>query len=471
MAQVRPIIDCFCQILSKHGFSKLSSETFRLAKFDQPEAAAPLWRLLFEMLYYSKHEYLDENIVSKKFTQTSKADVIHLIKCELFQRGYTYDNFLDIKPDMKHGSRQLLVCVGWLIYHLKLMEIFIHNATSQSNILENEDTSVLHQELLSNMALNENLPAHDIISEVKWAINLNNKLRYGLRRVYHLSIEKTKLQHEIHSRYRLSDKDISSLEAHLCQNPDLLENYVSLLDDENGKLQLFLFWKQKEDIFWKWMESVLDQTAPTPVSSELTTNENDENIDEMFVSLASLYDQMSTNSSTSTHSIEYKRLQAEKQRFNAALDTLDTALVRLELLWKSEHGQVLLNDFETIVDNIDNEVSNLFCELLSTGTQSVDQQQQHLYSQILNDDSNPVVQRRLIFEPQSVKHVSSNSSGNEESRFIKPIECESIYRSSHVNELKHSISRKEQQQKAQLTALTNQFENGMIIDNSPHSVV
>jgi hypothetical protein len=36
--QVRPVIECFCQILSFYGFSTITSETFRLAKFDRNEA-------------------------------------------------------------------------------------------------------------------------------------------------------------------------------------------------------------------------------------------------------------------------------------------------------------------------------------------------------------------------------------------------------------------------------------------------
>jgi len=36
--QVRPIIDCFCQILSLYGFSNITSDVFYSAKFDQDQA-------------------------------------------------------------------------------------------------------------------------------------------------------------------------------------------------------------------------------------------------------------------------------------------------------------------------------------------------------------------------------------------------------------------------------------------------
>jgi hypothetical protein len=38
--QVRPIIECFCQILSSHGFSSITPEIFRLAKFNRDEAVS-----------------------------------------------------------------------------------------------------------------------------------------------------------------------------------------------------------------------------------------------------------------------------------------------------------------------------------------------------------------------------------------------------------------------------------------------
>ena len=38
--QVRPVIECLCQILSSYGFSPVTPEVFRLAKFDRDEAVS-----------------------------------------------------------------------------------------------------------------------------------------------------------------------------------------------------------------------------------------------------------------------------------------------------------------------------------------------------------------------------------------------------------------------------------------------
>lgn len=39
-AQIKGVIEAFCHILQKHGFSELNAEDFRLAKYNKPEAVS-----------------------------------------------------------------------------------------------------------------------------------------------------------------------------------------------------------------------------------------------------------------------------------------------------------------------------------------------------------------------------------------------------------------------------------------------
>ena len=48
--------------------------------------------------------------------------LVDTIKNDLYQRGYVYEQFLSLDAQMQQGSRQLLVCIGWLIYHLRFVE-------------------------------------------------------------------------------------------------------------------------------------------------------------------------------------------------------------------------------------------------------------------------------------------------------------------------------------------------------------
>ncbi|CAF4787609.1 unnamed protein product, partial [Rotaria sp. Silwood2] len=45
-----------------------------------------------------------------------------MIKSNLFTCGYTYEHFLSLDNKMEKGSQQLLICLGWLIYQMKLID-------------------------------------------------------------------------------------------------------------------------------------------------------------------------------------------------------------------------------------------------------------------------------------------------------------------------------------------------------------
>ncbi|CAF3189262.1 unnamed protein product [Rotaria sp. Silwood2] len=301
--QVRPVIECFCQILSLYGFSPITPEIFRLAKFNRNEATIPLWRLIFEILHFDPTSCNQQQTMNK-FDQIPKDELVNMIKSNLFTCGYTYEYFLSLDNKMEKGSQQLLICLGWLIYQMKLIEKCMKECLNSNSILDYDDTSSLYKTV--NIEHVKYPPQEkDLVGQVKQAMRLNSKLRFRLRRLHGLVIENANLQHQIHGCHNMS-----SLEAYLCQHPHLLSHYMIELENEHRKLNLCLFWNQHEDVFWKWMESVLDQTI---------TIEQDEN-EEQYEPL---------------RQIDCQRLEAEKQKFNAAIDTLDSALVRLEQLWIS----------------------------------------------------------------------------------------------------------------------------------------
>ncbi|CAF4092739.1 unnamed protein product [Rotaria magnacalcarata] len=73
--QVRPVIECFCQIISLHGFTLITPEIFRLAKFNRNEATIPLWRLIFEIIHYDPTRNNQQESINK-FDQTSKGTIM-----------------------------------------------------------------------------------------------------------------------------------------------------------------------------------------------------------------------------------------------------------------------------------------------------------------------------------------------------------------------------------------------------------
>ncbi|CAF3619149.1 unnamed protein product [Rotaria sp. Silwood1] len=285
----------------------ITSETFRLAKYDQNEATIPLYKLIFELIHFDS-DSTNQEIFKNKFSQMSKEKIVDIIKHDLYKRGYTYEHFLSLDNDMKKGSRQLLVCLGWLIYHIKFIEKCMKLCLK----------SILNDKQKGE---NQNIK-YNLIEQIKQALCINLKLRSRLQ-----TIEKMTSQENQH---------MSSFEKQLYQYPHLISQYLIELDKENQKLSLFIYWNQHENIFWKWMESVLDQPTTTIENNELS------------------------------HDVNCQHLEAEKQKFNAALDTLDSALVQLEQLWISNDTHPSIErDVSSIITSIDTEISSLFNQLLN----------------------------------------------------------------------------------------------------------
>ncbi|CAF4444063.1 unnamed protein product [Rotaria sp. Silwood2] len=195
--EVRPVIDCFCQILSLYGFSMITSETFCLAKYDQNEAIIPLYKLIFELIHFDSKP-TNQELFKDKFSQMSKEEIVNIIKRDLYKRGYTYDHFLSLDNNMEKGSQQLLVCLGWLIYHIKFidkcMKLCLKSISNDNQIDKDQDVKC------------------DLIEQIKQAIRTNLKIRSRLQ-----AIEHTNLQENNH---------MSSFELQLYQYPHLISQVI-----------------------------------------------------------------------------------------------------------------------------------------------------------------------------------------------------------------------------------------------------
>ncbi|CAF1436501.1 unnamed protein product, partial [Adineta ricciae] len=420
----RPIIECFCKILSFYGFTPITPEIFRLAKFNRNEATIPIWRLIFEILHFDPTKANQQHSIDK-FNQTQKDELVFLMKNDLFTRGYTYEHFLSLDSTMQKGSRQLLICLGWLIYHVKLIETCMESCLNNDSILDYDDTSSLHPTDNGSERVNNSFEKKGLIDQVKQAMHLNSKLRFGLRRLHGLVIENTTLQHQIHQCHNMS-----SLEAHLCQHPHLLSHYMIELENEHQKLNYFLFWNEHENVFWKWMESVLDQ--PSVVEDESDDNQ-DENEDK--------YEPL--------RQVDCQRLEAERQKFNAAIDTLDSALVRLQQLCLSNNDHAsITQDVSSILNSIDTQVSSLFNQLLASNPS------------ILPKSSTLSSQTFFLHQPHRLVYTNKADS-QDVNRFIKPIDFDR--ETTCLNTLQTNIDQQIDKQRTILDKLSHKFQNVMIV--------
>ncbi len=122
-------------------------------------------------------------------------EIVERIKGDLYKRGYTYEQFLSLDNNMGTGSRQLLICVGWLIYHSKLIEKCMKQYLNSISNLDqvNEDE-------------------YDPIKQIKEIRRTNIKIRSRLRNIEHVNLQ---------------DHDhISSFERQLCQYPHLISQVI-----------------------------------------------------------------------------------------------------------------------------------------------------------------------------------------------------------------------------------------------------
>ena len=118
------------------------------------------------------------------------------MKNELFTRGYTYDEFRRLNEQMSNGSRQLLLAFGWLIHQMKFIEILMNECVQTDSILDFDDTSPLYQNASASTS-STNVEEKTLTGQVKQAMRINSKLRFGLRRLHGLVIENAHLQHQV----------------------------------------------------------------------------------------------------------------------------------------------------------------------------------------------------------------------------------------------------------------------------------
>ena len=120
-----------------------------------------MWRLIFEMLHFDPINSSQQPSIDR-FNQTPKGrrsllreylltlfpsedELVETIKSDVFTRGYTYDQFLTLDNRMQKGSRQLLLCLGWLVYHLRIIEKAMEQCLKSESLLDYDDTSALYQ--------------------------------------------------------------------------------------------------------------------------------------------------------------------------------------------------------------------------------------------------------------------------------------------------------------------------------------
>ncbi|XP_012669052.1 uncharacterized protein C14orf80 homolog isoform X2 [Otolemur garnettii] len=194
-----------------------SPEIFRRAKFDRPEAAPALWRLLFRVL-----SPLSTDASSASLALETQAC---WVKSALCSQGYPRLALAQLPEDGSRGSRELLLALSWLLARGPLPEKLL----AQAHVQVGDEMPVCECEALASPGPGApHVQAEDPVDIrcVQW---LMGRLRFRWR----------------------------CLAASQQEQCTLLSKLLWRLQHENTGLEAALEWRRGELVFWRWMDTVL----------------------------------------------------------------------------------------------------------------------------------------------------------------------------------------------------------------------
>ena len=256
------------RILRSHGISNCSAETFRLAKHDQTEAVVPMWYLLKDMIENFCVQHHKKRCLLQ-FTQHCNDDsnhhhhhddiplqhVVLFVQSEFHRLGYMSWDFYQLsQDDVSFGSRDLLLAFAWLLCHVDFVGLLLKRMTFSEQI------KLKFTGKKKGGVARKIPPTWNIIDCVKYMILIHGKMILTCRQLHALQREQNRLTHKLYA----STQGISlqpglnhlmPAEAQLLHTSE--EKLAFHLEDINSRIEDILKWKEFENAFWKWMESVI----------------------------------------------------------------------------------------------------------------------------------------------------------------------------------------------------------------------
>ncbi|XP_029094785.1 tubulin epsilon and delta complex protein 1 isoform X1 [Monodon monoceros] len=232
-----------------------SPETFRRAKFDRPEAAPALWRLLFRVL--------SPQLADGASASFSPEAQVRSVKLALRTQGYPRRALAQLPDDGSQGGRELLLALAWLLARGPLPERLL----TQNRVQLGDEMPVCECEALASPGPPTPSVEADGCVDIRHLQWLMGKLRFRWRNLMASQQEQCALLGKIHSYTRgcHSDRSLGHLsvtETELLRDPEGGRQLLRRLERENARLQAALEWRRRELVFWWWMDTVLGACPP-----------------------------------------------------------------------------------------------------------------------------------------------------------------------------------------------------------------
>ncbi|XP_053103074.1 tubulin epsilon and delta complex protein 1 isoform X2 [Hemicordylus capensis] len=230
--------------------SRISPETFRLAKFDRPQVSVVFWKLLYSLL----KQIQGEGWIEPADTGT----LVRFVKSVALSHGYRRLEFYQLPSNGSEGSKELLLVFSWLLCRIGLVEQLL----TLSRVKPWDETiTCMCDTPMRNLQTGRNMASKDQ-RDIRYLQWLNGRLQFRWRRCHTDQQEQCKLLCKVHSYTTGCQADptighFSVTEADIVRQPDNYKELLQLMESESSRLEAFLKWKPLEPLYWCWMETVL----------------------------------------------------------------------------------------------------------------------------------------------------------------------------------------------------------------------
>ncbi|CAL8095644.1 unnamed protein product [Calicophoron daubneyi] len=276
---IKTCIQLFAKLLKCAGFSNFLAEDFRLAKFNDSRGYEPMLHLLYELLYFSEYNCIDE-VCLEGYRRFSAGDVRNYCYNQLLKLGYPC---LPSSEYIEFSSRDLLLACAWVFSDREIMHkienILIENTRRTVNPGKYPGPS-FEQPGLSKSSLLKGLDhgvaSNSVTNNCNRLLWLTGQLRMQLKQLYQLRLSVLNLQDRF--RARSPELKLSPLEYLLCDDADAVRKSIKQVEQLNDHLEAIHSWYLNSGKFWQWMRSVADSTdwnQPTSLPSDGFTKLSD----------------------------------------------------------------------------------------------------------------------------------------------------------------------------------------------------
>lgn len=234
---IRSSIALFIKLLCHFGFTSISSEDFRLAKYNDPLATRPLLRLLYEFLYFYQHDSID-HICREGFDKFSLFDIAIYTSKRLRTLGYPSPH----SSSHTIFSRELLLQIGWVFCHCNLLH-------KMESLLFRRACEPEFGRTSFAISPNNNVS----LSELTWSLG---RLRLRLKELCLVRSAILKRNEFSLDKNRFASQ-CTPMEYLMINSPGIIEDRVRCMEEISVGLSLLISWQCSSCTFWQWMHSVM----------------------------------------------------------------------------------------------------------------------------------------------------------------------------------------------------------------------